>query len=356
VPNGKVSTTDGYAPALRRWEIAELAIDCRARLVGSVAPMYPGVTRDRIEELYDKVWERATQPIGQPAAFPEETYEKLEPWLRAVLIGELRHEVADRHGHTRRVSNPLVLDMQVDHSADPAETVERRFALSDLVKTAAASLSERTRLYIVMTRVYGLSRAEFRARTGWSHSRIQLARKEWAEFVARVRGGAAALAPIAWLRRLFAGGGVDAAGAGGGALGAKTIVATCGAAAVCAGGAVGVGEVQHRLDHKNVTKAHVVRKSSHEAIRPAASGAPDLKQSAARRGAPHSRTGASVKERRDQRQADRPLVDREFAPHATDTSAGGSGSSATGGSQPQTPSRVSPVEAKRAIGREFGRP
>jgi len=169
---------------------------------------------------------------------------ELRPWLFRIVRNTALNELRDRP------PSPELLAEAIAGGSSPAEEMERREELSDLMKRLQA-LPEPQRAAIVMREMEGLSHEEIAAALGVSGG---AARQAIHRARQGLRNGAGMLVPLPLLKALLVGGAMGggevaagAAGAGGAASAGVALKAA--AATVLVAGAVGAGVAVHDSRH-----------------------------------------------------------------------------------------------------------
>src|SRR6188474_545557 len=220
------------------------------------------IVGSRGEDVTQDAFSKALLALRDTAAEIE-----LRPWLFRIVRNTALNELRD-HPPT-----PEVLAEAIAGSANPAEELERREELADLMRRLQ-SLPEPQRAAIVMRELEGLGHEEIAAALGLSGG---AARQAIYRARRALRDGLGLMLPLPLLKTLLAGGAVGgaeiatagAAGAGGAGAGAALKAAT---ATVLVAGAVGTGvAVQETREGSNQAGAQAQRVAGDDLASPVAS-------------------------------------------------------------------------------------
>ena len=147
-----------------RWEIVAVTTAREQRLIAHFKSAYPRLGETAISELYQRVSDSAARPVGAPGAWPGETTEGFERWLRLRVNAACLAEVG-RPGLSKYVRAPETLDDLAERigSGDTHTELEAR----DVWEHLAPKLHENERRYLMALAVCD-NASDAREQLGWT--------------------------------------------------------------------------------------------------------------------------------------------------------------------------------------------
>jgi len=319
-----------------RWEIVAFTTEREQRLIAHFKSAYPRLGETAISELYQRVSDAAARPVGAPGAWPGESTEGFERWLRLRVNAACLAEVG-RPGLSKYVRASETLDDLAERlgSGDTHTELEAR----DVWEHLAPKLHENERRYLMALAVCD-NASDAREQLGWTPRQW----RRWQESCnTRLRQLHASkmlgVLPLPLLARIWATMTPErlATATGGAAAGSSTLLGGAGTAKVVAGVAAltaaagGVITAEHHNPQRKTTPVPAAA-----AVRAPASAGPSAKVAAKR--ASNGTTAAKSTTNTRPPLATKKTATTDFKP------AGGDAPKTRGGSSDFIPDGPTPVK------------